>query len=115
MGVQGDVAIRAKLADRNVEPVSRADLDDCVDRQVQELALAQAGSSEELHREADERVGVVASGRSRSNSLRFRGCTTRSALALCASSKTTSRAGSLMGAYNFYSLDNLKPLRRVFP
>ena len=62
MGVQGDVAVRAELADRNVEPVSRADLDDGVDRQVQELALAQTGPSEELHRQADERVGVVAGG-----------------------------------------------------
>ena len=62
MGVQGDVAVRAELTDRNVEPVSRADLDDGVDRQVQELTLTQTGPSQELHRQADERVGVVAGG-----------------------------------------------------
>ena len=60
LGMQGDVAVRAELADRHVQPVGRANLDDGVDRQVQELALAKTGPSEELHRQADERVRVVA-------------------------------------------------------
>ena len=60
MGVQGDVAVRTELADRNVEPVGRPDLDDGIHRQVQEFALTQTGPSEELHRETDERIGVVA-------------------------------------------------------
>jgi integrase/recombinase XerD len=60
--VQRNVAVRAELAQWHVQPVRGADLDDGVDGEVQELALAQAGAGEEFHRQADERVGVGAGG-----------------------------------------------------
>jgi hypothetical protein len=60
--VQGDVAVGAQLAERHVQPVRGADLHDGVDGEVQELALAQAGAGEELHRQPHERVRIVAGG-----------------------------------------------------
>jgi len=62
LGVQRDVAVGAELAERHVQPVGGADLHDGVDGEVEELAFAQAGAGQELHGQADERVGVGAGG-----------------------------------------------------
>ena len=62
LGVQRDIAVGAQLAERHVQPVGGADLHDGVDGKVQELAFAQAGAGQELHGQADERVGVGAGG-----------------------------------------------------
>ncbi len=55
--VQRDVAIVAELADRDVQRVMVADLDDRVCRQVAELADAHPGARQEQHAELAERVG----------------------------------------------------------
>jgi integrase len=60
LGVQRDIAVGAQLAERHVQPVGGADLHDGVDGKVEELAFAQAGAGQELHGQADERVGVGA-------------------------------------------------------
>ena len=60
--VQGDVAVGAQLADRHVQPVGGADLHYGVDGEIEEFTLAQAGAGQELHTQADERVGVDAGG-----------------------------------------------------
>ena len=62
LGVQRDVAVDAELADGHVQPVGGADLHHGVDREVQELALAQPRAGQELHGQAHERVGVGAGG-----------------------------------------------------
>ena len=62
LGVQRDVTVGAQLAERHVEPVGGADLHDGVDGEVEELAFAQPGAGQELHGQADERVGVGAGG-----------------------------------------------------
>src|SRR6266568_3691591 len=62
LGVQRDVTVGAQLAERHVQPVSGADLHHGVDGEVEELAFAQAGAGQELHGQADERVGVGAGG-----------------------------------------------------
>ena len=60
--MQGNVAVGAQLAQRHVQPVGGADLHDGVDGEVEEFAFAQAGAGQELHAQADERVGVGAGG-----------------------------------------------------
>ena len=51
-----------ELAERHTQPVGRADLHDRVHRQIQELAFAQAGASQELDGEAHERIWVGSGG-----------------------------------------------------
>src|SRR6266508_4247187 len=60
LGVQGDVAVVVELADRDAQPVGRADLHDGVDGEADEFAFAHAGAGEQLDGQADERVGVGA-------------------------------------------------------
>ena len=62
LGVQRDIAVGAEFAERHVQPVGGADLHDRIDGEVQEFAFAQAGAGQELHGQADERVGVGAGG-----------------------------------------------------
>jgi len=44
--VQRDVAVVVELADRDPEPVGRADLDDGVDGESEQFAFADAGAGE---------------------------------------------------------------------
>jgi hypothetical protein len=43
LGMQGDVPVVVKLADRDAEPVGGSDLDDRIDCQVEEFTFAHAG------------------------------------------------------------------------
>jgi hypothetical protein len=59
--VQRDVTVGAELAERDVQPVRRADLHHRIDLQVQELAAAHPSPGEKLDREPGERVIASAS------------------------------------------------------
>src|SRR5712691_5646671 len=56
--MEWDVAIAVQLADRHPQPVRRANLDNGIDGQIDELAATQASAGEHLHTQAGERIGV---------------------------------------------------------
>ena len=60
--VQRDIAVSVQLAQRDVQPVGRTDLNDGIGGQCQVLALAHAGPSEELDGQPHEGVVVGAGG-----------------------------------------------------
>ena len=62
LGMQGNVAVVAQLAQRHMQPVGGADLHHGIDCEIEEFTLAQAGAGQELDTQADERVGVGAGG-----------------------------------------------------
>ena len=62
VGVQGDVAVVAELADRDPQPVPVADLDDGIRVEVAQLAGAQPGAGEQLDHEPVAGVGAGPGG-----------------------------------------------------
>ena len=60
--MQRDVAVGVQLADRGAQPVGRADLDDRVDGEPEQLAAAHPGAGEGVDYEPVERVGQGAGG-----------------------------------------------------
>ena len=60
--VEWDVPVGVQLADRHAQPVRRTDLDDRVHAEVDELALPQASSGEELDGDAYKWIRVSARG-----------------------------------------------------
>jgi hypothetical protein len=62
VGVQGDVAVVAELADRDAQPIGVADLGDGVGGEVAELAGTQPGAGEHLDHEAVAREPVGPGG-----------------------------------------------------
>ncbi len=62
LGVQRDVAVGVEFADRDVQPIRRADLNDRVDGEVDQFTFAHSGSGQELNGETNEWVGVGSGG-----------------------------------------------------
>jgi len=60
--MQGDVAVVVELAERDPKPVGRADLDDRVNSEREQLALADPGAGQQFHDQAREWVRVGAAG-----------------------------------------------------
>jgi hypothetical protein len=58
--VERDVAVVVELADRDAQPVGRADLHDCVGGQAEQFAAADAGAGQQFDDEPGERVGIGA-------------------------------------------------------
>jgi hypothetical protein len=58
--MQQDVTVVVELADRDAQPVSRADLHDGVDSQAEQFAAADGGAGQQLDDEPGERVGIGA-------------------------------------------------------
>ena len=59
LGVQGNVAVVAQLAQRHMQPVGGADLHHGIDCEIEEFTFAEAGAGQEFHTEAHERVGIA--------------------------------------------------------
>jgi hypothetical protein len=55
--MERDVTVVVHLAERDAEPVRRANLNDCVDREIEELPDSEPGGGEELDTQSHE--GVV--------------------------------------------------------
>ena len=60
--VQRDVAVVVELADRDPQPVGRADLHDRVDGEGEQFAAADAGAGEQFDDQPGQRIGVGAGG-----------------------------------------------------
>jgi len=62
LGMQWDVAVVVELADRDSQPEGGSDLDDGVDGEGEQFALADSGAGEQFDDQPGQRVGVGSGG-----------------------------------------------------